>query len=508
MAAVGTTAAGPGTGTPAAGLRSGAIGLREVLFQSITAMAPGAAIAASIPAGAAFAGGSLPLAVLLALVACLLTALCIGELARHLPSAGSVATYTAQGLHPAVGFLVAWAYVFVEALVPTLLFLQLGFTVADVLHREWSSYPHSLWWPPALLGAVIILAAGYLGARASARFGTVLGAFEIVVFLVLGVLFVVKAGGHNTASVLTTAHTPPGHKGLAGVIAGSVYTVLAFSGFEAAAPLAEEAKDPRRTVRRAVVGATLGIGAIYVFTTYAASVFYGPGRFSGFGTSGPASWDGLARASFGLFWILVFLAIVNSCIANANAGANVSTRTAFALGRIGVFPRAFTIVHPTHRSPYVAVLVQFAIAVGVTLWLGFAYGPTTAFLLVATMIVVVVVSVYILVSLACLGYFTRVRRQDFKPVLHAVVPILSVLAFIPALLTAAGIPVFSFVTKLTKPVSYAGPVVAAWVLLGVLYLAVLAVRRPGRVRDVGLVHLPDEIDEPAPAAAAATRVAR
>jgi len=46
----------------APGLRRNAIGLREVLFQSITDMAPGAAIAASIPAGAALAAGSLPLA--------------------------------------------------------------------------------------------------------------------------------------------------------------------------------------------------------------------------------------------------------------------------------------------------------------------------------------------------------------------------------------------------------------------------------------------------------------
>jgi hypothetical protein len=43
------------TGT---GLRRNAIGLREVTFQSITDMAPGAAIAASIPAGVAFAGRS------------------------------------------------------------------------------------------------------------------------------------------------------------------------------------------------------------------------------------------------------------------------------------------------------------------------------------------------------------------------------------------------------------------------------------------------------------------
>src|ERR1700709_1441485 len=92
-------------------LRRDAVGLREVLFQSITAMAPGAAIAASIPAGAAFAGGSLPLSVIIAMVACLCGASSNGELAGHLPAAGSVATYSSQGLHPTVGFLVAWGYV-------------------------------------------------------------------------------------------------------------------------------------------------------------------------------------------------------------------------------------------------------------------------------------------------------------------------------------------------------------------------------------------------------------
>src|ERR1700716_3648924 len=122
-------------------LRREAIGVREVLCQSITAMAPGAAIAASIPAGAAFAGGALPLAVIVAMVACLFAALSIAELAKHLPAAGSVATYSSRGLHPTVGFLVAWGYVFVEALVPTLLFLQLGFTTAATLHAQWDAYP-------------------------------------------------------------------------------------------------------------------------------------------------------------------------------------------------------------------------------------------------------------------------------------------------------------------------------------------------------------------------------
>ncbi|MGX9885449.1 APC family permease [Streptomyces sp. NPDC002276] len=477
------------SGATVQGLRRDAVGLREVLFQSVTAMAPAAAVAASIPSGAAFAGGSLPLSVLIALVACLFTASCVAELARELPAAGSVATYAAQGLHPTVGFLVGWGYVFVEALVPPLLLLQLGFTTAGTLHQEWSSYPESLWWPWALAGAAIIAAAGWFGARASARFGTVLGVFEILVFLVFAVWLIGKAGSANTLSVFGTSHTAKGYSGLGGVFAGSVYTVLAFAGFEAAAPLAEETRDPRRTMHRAVLGAALGIGLFYVLTTYAMTVYFGPDRFAGFGASGAASWEGVARASFGLFWVLVFLAVVNSTIANANACATVSTRTAFALARIRVLPRVLATLHPRHRSPVVGIAVQTVVAVGAVLGLGLGYDPVTAFLLLATVIVTVVIGVYIVVNLACAGYFLRRRRELLKPVRHLLMPLLGIVAFVPALLTAAGLPVFDFVTELTTPVSYAGPVVGVWMAAGVAVLLVLLRRHPERIAETARVHL-------------------
>ena len=73
--------------TTGTGLAREAIGLREVLFQSVTSMAPAGAVALSIAAGATYAGGALPLAVLLALIACMLVAVSIGQLAKHLPSA-------------------------------------------------------------------------------------------------------------------------------------------------------------------------------------------------------------------------------------------------------------------------------------------------------------------------------------------------------------------------------------------------------------------------------------
>lgn len=103
----------------------------------------------------------------------------------------------------------------------------------------------------------------------------------------------VRAGSHNTLSVFSDTHTPADHTGLVGEIAcRQRLHGVGLQRLRGGPPLAEEVKDPERTIRRTVAGATRGIGALL-----------------------------LARASYRLFWILVLLAIVDSTIANANAVA-------------------------------------------------------------------------------------------------------------------------------------------------------------------------------------------
>jgi amino acid transporter len=474
-----------------------AIGLREVLFQSITHMAPAAAVAFSIIVGANFAGGGLPLSVLIALVACLCVAWSIGELARHLPSAGGMYTYVARGLHPSVGFLVAWGYALVEPLVAPLLYLIFGVVMAGTLNQEfgWSA---DLWWVWVIAASFIVLALGYFGIRISARTGTVLGLFEIGVFGALALWLIAKADT-NTLSVFGTSHANlPGFRGLSGVIAGSVYSILAFIGFEAAAPLAEETRDPKRTIRQAVIYSCLGIGLFYVLTTYAATVYFGPermGSFAGFGGGNP--WDALGRAVWGAGWVLVFLAVVNSAIANSNAGANATTRTWYAMARIRLLPSKLAEVHPRWKSPHVAVVVQFVFALGAALILGFVYDPLPAFGFIATIAVAVVVLIYMLVNLACIVFYRRERRSELSVFKHLIVPAAGIVVFIPAWLTAVGIPAFNFISRLSHPLSLAGPVVAVWFLLGVVYLLYLLRRAPERIRDTARVF---EETEPASSA--------
>jgi hypothetical protein len=102
-------------------------------------------------------------------------------------------------------------------------------------------------------------------------------------------------------------------------------------------------------------------------------------------------------------------------------------------------------------------------------------------------LVILLVSVYIVVNAACLGYFARSGR--FHPIRHGLIPILGILAFIPAWLTATGIKVFSFISPLTPPISYMAYGVAGFTAVGIVYLIVLWQRDRRRVVDVGIVHL-------------------
>jgi len=107
-------------------LRANAIGLPGVLFQSITTMAPASAVAFSLGAAIPFAGGALPLAVVIALIVCTFIALNSGSLARKLPSAGGYFTYVSRGLGPQAGWMTGWLFSLTYLLIVPLQLLVLG----------------------------------------------------------------------------------------------------------------------------------------------------------------------------------------------------------------------------------------------------------------------------------------------------------------------------------------------------------------------------------------------
>lgn len=473
-------------------LERNAVGLAPTLFQSITHMAPAAAVAFSIIVGVPYAGGSIPLAVLMALIACLLVAISIGQLARHLPSAGGLYTFSSRGLHPYIGFLVAWGFMLAEPIVAPLLYLIFGNELQANLTSHFG-WPTWLWAPFAAGAGLIVWFLTYRGIRLSTRTGVALGTFEIVVFLALALTLIVAAGSNNTLSVFGP-HTGNAN-GWGSVFPGMIFAILAFIGFEASLPLAEEVKEPRKTIPRAVFLSALLIGLFYLFCYYAATVYFGPNKMAKdfIGYNGGDPWSGLAQAVWGPGLVIVILAVLNSAIANSNAGANAATRVGYSLARIGLLPRMLQRVHPRFRTPYVAVNVQalggIILAVGLGLVAG---GALPAFALLGTVATIIVVTIYILTNLSNLVFYLRERRGEFNALWNGIVPIVGSLIFLPALIAAFGIDFAGLgITRLSPPSNLAPVIIVIWMVAGIALLIYFATSKPERIADTGRVFLDD-----------------
>jgi amino acid transporter len=463
-------------------LREHSIGLPQVLFQSITHMAPGAAIAFSILFSVQFAGPALPLSVLLALVACVLVASSIGQLAKQIPSAGGLYSYVARALGPEAGFMVGWAFLLFEPLVAPLLFLIFAWATDDVVTNDlgWNGAHWALW---VIGAAAIVFFLTYRDVRLSTNAGVVLGIFEIAVFLALSLWMIVS--NHNTLQVFNPTHAAAGT--FNGIFKGMVFAILAFIGFEAAAPLGEEARRPRWTIPRAVVFSALGIGVFYVVASYAWVIGTGFHDFTKITTSAdnPNPWRHLATVFWGSGWVLIFFAIVNSALANANAGVNAATRVIYAMGRNGALPRIFARTHPVHRTPHVAIIAQTVFGLVVALLMGWKWGPLTAFSIIAVAVTIVVILVYMTVCIATIVFYRRERPQDFSPWLHGVVPVLGALAFVPPLY-------YQYRPLPPYPLRIANWVAIAWVLAGVLVTLWMARNRRQALVNAKRIFVEDE----------------
>ena len=479
---------------PEAGLQRGAVGLTEVLFQSITFMAPAVAAALSIGFATTFAGGITPLAVLFALIACLFTAYSMGQFGGRVTSAGGMYTWVSRGLGSFFGWLVAWIFTLAGPIVPAALYASFGFFGAALITELTGFSNDWLWLVLTIVCGLIVWALTYYGIRLSTRVGVVLGLIEIGIFLVVSALLIAKA-----ATPVDTSVFIPADGNITPALQGMVFCILAFVGFEGAAPLGEEAREPRRTIPRAVLLSCTLIGLFYIFCYYGATVFFGPGNMKSdfLGANDGNPWGGMAEQVLpGIGSLLVTFAIVNSSLANANAGANASTRVIFSLGRSRLLPGMLAAVHPEHRTPVNAVHVQGAIGLVLAVVLsllfngGAADGALTTYFFIGYILGLSFAAMYIAVNAAAIGYFAFGEgRADFNFVKHVIVPVLGIIVMLVGFVSALGgltIPVLNVkLDPLAEPFNHAPQILTIWAIAGVVLFFWLRARNPQATSEIG-----------------------
>jgi len=380
----------------------------------------------TFPIIAGKAGPAMPISFLLTTIVCLFIANTVAEFSRYMPSSGGYYSFATRGLCSRVGFIATWSYLIYDILGPAASSGFLGFLLSDTLQSGIGI--RVPWWIIAVGAFVLIWFFTYYGVQLSLHTTALLGGAEMLIMLALAITFLIHPGPHSSYTApLRPAFSPHHYQG---ILAGMVFSILALSGFEAPAPLAQESQRPGKFVALAVMLSLLAIGVFYVFASYASAIGWGTGDMAAF-ASGANPYYALGHKLWGAAWSLVVLAITNSAIGACLACTNAASRVMYTMGQTGTLPPAFGRIHPVHRTPTFAIAFLQVCGLIPILIVGFLLRPGVIFDFVGTIATLAAIVLYAMANLALTAYMRREHPQQFSILRHGVVPWIGTLALVP-----------------------------------------------------------------------------
>lgn len=457
---------------PVERLERNALGLPEIVMTGLAQMAPAFSVIFTAALIAAVAGSSVPLVFLLAMVGIAATGNSLAQFSRIWPSSGSFVTFISRAISPRIGLPVAVTALvgYIVAFAGVYLFVG-SFITGEMIKSDARGLPQIM----TILFGIFVIVPVILGLRVGIRVAIVMYAFEVVILIAFIVAVLVQGGDHGLPGGPFTFRDA----GVKGVALGFALAVLAFVGFEAPAPLAEESENPRRNVPLAIMIGIFLTGSLYVAGSYAGVVaFADAGAFSG----DAAPFTTAAEEFISPIATLVTWVLLTSVI-GSYLGANTETaRVIFSGAREGLWSRQLARVHPRYGTPWVAVLAfvvpSLVIGVGATAFTDI--GTASGFL--ATYGTLGVIFMYAMTNIALVALWIRERRAGTtRPVLTwLVVPIIGV--------AVMALPYWStFQPGQSSPYDKLPWLFPLLVALGVVYTVILQLTKPHLVNRAGSI---------------------
>jgi amino acid transporter len=347
------------TGMPTAGgtygLRREVLSPMETLAQSVSTIAPTTTPVATIPLVCALAGNGTWLAYLLATAAILLVAVCVGRFARYTASPGSLYTYASKILPPWMGATVAWSLL--------LAYIATGSSVIGGFYHYGKLLLHDMNGRP-VTGVVLAIAVtavstwiAYRDVQISARLMLWIEVVSVTLIVFVVVLLLARHGWRIDAEQLHL-------KGMTGskLRLGLVLALFSFVGFESATTLGSEARDPLKTIPRAVILSAVLAGAFFTICAYTEVMgFRSVGQDLG---ESQAPMRVLATgAGIPVLGLLIDIGALVSLFAGTLACITAAARVLLLMAHHGLAHNSLGCTHAQNETPSRAVLVTGAAAV-------------------------------------------------------------------------------------------------------------------------------------------------
>jgi amino acid transporter len=460
--------AGPGDGRLARGVLSDL----DITAATVADMAPAMSFFFAFATIVATAGIAAPLTVVAATIAVALLGNTLSQFSRSRPSTGSFVTFvgSAFGGYSAVMTAVVLCVGYIIAVAAVV-------TISGGLGETILAHYLSITVPWQAISAVLSLGALTLiviGVKPSTKVAAGLFVFQIVLLVVVAIALLIQHSGYINALPFDPSHL---HRGFSGLSLGFPLAIYLFVGFENSAALAEEHRDPRRGVTRAVFSSVAVVGAVYVFLSYATVVGFDDNAQALTNASIPfiTAAGGVASGLLFVAYLAGFTSIC-SCLISAT---NSQARIIFNSGREGLLPSIVARL-TARRTPWVAFSVYLALALGLSYVFGWNTAPVTFFGEIATLGTILIALTYLAANLALPVYYRRHERPSFSVVKHLFLPLVGA--------AAIGYPLYELV-KPGRPAPYDhyAAIAGGVVLVALIWAAITYARDPTLGERVGSI---------------------
>jgi len=404
-------------------------------------------------------GGMIALAYAIGMVGMMITASSYAQMSKAFPMAGSVYTYAGRGIHPNVGFLAGWVILLDYVLVPTLLYI----VAAIAMNSFVTAIPVWAWLLFFIVANTFI---NYSGIELTAKVNKVVLVGELIVlaiFIVIGVIAIASGKGNGFSfDAFYNSDTFS-----IGLVLGAVsIAVLSFLGFDGISMLAEENKEKATEIGRAMVGALLLAGALFIVQTWIGAMLVpSPDKLIAEGDPAGTAFYAAAEVAGGV-WLGKLTALATAIawgFANALVAQAATSRLLYAMARDKQLPNFLAVVNKKSGSPVNATFVTGAISVALGLYM-VTQREDFGLTLITTLVNFGALTAFIVLHISVIVHH-KIRGGSSDNWRHLVVPIM-------------GIVLLGFVV--IKANVAAQQVGLTWAGLGIVLLLILIVsgRKP------------------------------
>jgi amino acid transporter len=407
-------------------LRKGVFGVIGVTALGAVMMSPALGIYGNFGPIALTAGQATPFVFLLALFITLPTAICYAMVSKEIPSSGSAYTWLWEAMNPYIGVWIGWLLYGFFIIVVFLQPLLFGLFFNDFMRLLGFDGGYWLFLISVLLSSSLVALFTYRGVELSGKGLLVDLIVQMIIVATLAVTIIISVS--RIGQLTFTPFMPSSSaNGISGISQALIFGILSFTGFNVISNLAEETRNPKKTIPLAIVLSCIIVGVYWIIVSWAYVLALPVENVVAAVRSDIIPVVPIAQKYWGAGDIIIILTGMIAGLGVYLATVLGTSRVIFAMARDGSMASSLGKLNTRHQTPWNALHLTFFLTLIFVLIPSAIFGIYNTYMWWAKAVVFFALIIYVFVSISNPLFYYRYRRPQFSIFWNGIVGFISLI---------------------------------------------------------------------------------